>query len=373
MSTPAPCANAAAPWLSILIPAYNAATFLPECLDSILTQTLPGVEVLVMNDASSDTTAQVLAQWAQRWAEHGIGHLSVLHHTDNQGLSVSRNDLLQAAQGRYLWFVDADDRLLPGVLARLHAIVAQHAPDLVLCDFQVWRSRPRLKHRLRGEQHQRTFDGPAQRLEHSRCALLTGLLRCGQLHAWSKVSHRRLWQTQATPAQPVLRFPAGRCFEDMTTMPQVALRAAHYFYDAQPWVAYRQHGASVLATMNLQKVQDQVAALIPVHQALQHSGCCAKDPAVQLALAQQSARSLQGAARFVLRQLASGNQPAAAQHRSLLAQLQADFAAASPLSATALLRAYLRQGWWWRALRWWRLQRALAAATGAAAQPPAQP
>lgn len=181
------------PWLSVIVPVYNAEAYLETCLASVLDQADEGVELLALDDASTDGSWSRLQTLARRWP----GRLRVLRHAHNQGQSAARNTLIDAARGDYLWCVDADDRLLPGAVPRLAAIVRQHRPDMVLCDFQVWRERPRLKHRLRGERHRRSFDGPAGQLVHDRCALLAGLLARGQLHAWSKIARRALWGVAA--------------------------------------------------------------------------------------------------------------------------------------------------------------------------------
>ncbi len=326
------------PWLSILVPAYNAQAYLAECLSSVLEPAQDGVEVLVLDDCSTDGSRHILKTLQERWP----GRLTVMRHECNRGQSAARNAMLDVARGEYLWFLDADDKLLPGALERLRAIVQRHAPDMVLCDFQVWRERPRLKHRLRGEGHRRTFEGPLQRLANDRCALLAGLLTKGQLHVWSKITRRTLWRHD-------LRFPVDRLFEDMTVVPLLALRADSFFYEPAPWVAYRQHASSSLATISLSKVQGQVAALLPFRQALRDSPC-ADHPGVRMSMAHQCARNLIGATRYVGRRA-----PAQQSVDAILAQLRQDFCDASPLSPTELARAYLCRGWW---LRWLKFHRA---------------
>src|SRR5574337_1074190 len=251
-------------WLSILVPVHNVQHYLEECLASVVEQ-LPaegGVQVLVLDDCSTDGSWALMRRLEQRWP----GCLRLLRHERNAGLSAARNTMIDAATGDYLWFLDSDDKLLPGAIAGLRAIVHRHAPDVVLCDFQVWRERVRLKHRLRGEGHRRSFEGPAHCLVRDRGQLLAGMLMTGELHAWSKVSRRGLWGGADAAG---LRFPVGRYFEDMATMPLMALRADSFFYEPRPWVAYRQRDSSILATMTTPKALDQSAALLPLVQALQ--------------------------------------------------------------------------------------------------------
>lgn len=327
-----------APWLSILVPVYNVEAYLDSCLSSVLAEADPGIELLVLDDCSIDGSAALLQAWQNRWP----GRLRLLKHRHNQGQSAARNAMLEVATGEYVWFLDADDALRPGALGRLRAIVQQHAPDLVLCDFAVWRARAQLKHWLRREGHRRTFRGAVRILSRDRCALLAGLLATGQLHVWSKVARRVLWGSD-------LRFPVGRLFEDMTVSPLLALRAGSFFYEPEPWVAYRQHVGSSLATISLQRVMDQVAALLPLRQAL-HGTPCEADSSVCFAMAHQCARNFIGAARQIVRR-----EPSASQRLAALAQLRQDFQNASPLSAEVLSSAYLRRGWW---LRWLKFRRA---------------
>jgi len=321
-------------WLSIAIPVYNVQPWLEECLASIIEQANDGVQILALDDASTDGSGVLLQQLAQCWPKR----LQLLRHHSNRGLSAARNTLMDAALGDYLWFVDSDDKLLPHAISQLHTIVQTHKPELVLCDFAVWRAKPRLKHRLRGEPHRRSFYGTTRTLLHDRDALLAGLLSTGQLHAWSKIARRTLWQSG-------IRFPVGRCFEDMATMPLLALHTSNFWYEPLPWVAYRQRAGSILSGMTAAKALDQSAALRPLAQALQ----ALSSPisfTVQLALAHQCARNFLGAMRCCPT-LPATDRPAFVQ------QLHNDFCATSPLSAHQWIQACLQRGWWLRAGKFW--------------------
>lgn len=325
-------------WLSILVPVYNVQPYLQECLESVMDQADEGVQILVLDDCSTDGSWALMQQLDQRWP----GRLQLMQHERNAGLSAARNTMIDAATGDYLWFLDSDDKLLPGAIRALSDIVRQQAPDAVLCDFSVWRAAPRLKHRLRGEAHRHSFQGPTLQRSQDRGALLAGLLRTGQLHAWSKISRRSLWGAD-------LRFPAGRYFEDMMTMPQMALRCTSFYYCPRPWVAYRQRADSILASMTAAKAADQSAALGPLAQAVQ-GDALRHDARLQFAWAHQCACNLIGALRFLDRQ--QGRLPPG-QLQALAQQFLADFARISPLSLPALRQAYLRRGWWLRA---WKLR-----------------
>lgn len=238
-----------APWLSILIPVYNVENYLLECLESIIAQIIPGVEIIALDDCSTDNSHRLL----QQFAESVDTPINILRHEYNRGLSAARNTLLDHARGEYVWFLDSDDALHPGAIAELHQIAFQHSPDLVMCDFRVWREQQLRKHRWRGENHTATFAGPKQKLLTDPLTLFEGIYKERNLHIWSKISKRSLWDTN-------LRFPEGRIMEDMVVTPRLALRAQSYYYQPSVWVAYRQRDGSILSSSSQKKIDDMSVA-----------------------------------------------------------------------------------------------------------------
>lgn len=327
------------PWLSILIPAYNVRPYLKECLTSVINQigTDSSVEILILDDCSTDGSDALILELSLLWP----GRLRIMKHDRNRGLSSARNTMIDASRGEYLWFLDSDDKILPGAIKDLKSIITQSSPDIVLCDFTVWREKPQLKHRLRGEQHTKSFDGPSNTLVQDRCALLAGMLATGRLHAWSKISRKSLWG-------PDLRFPPGRHFEDMTTLPLLGLRATTFYYAPKPWVAYRQRENSIMSTMDLSKALDQSSALLPFKRALRGT-CCNENSDVQWALSQQAARCLIGALRYVYGAQRKSN--FTGNSSQIVAQIRGHFYETSPFDPKALARSYLRKGWWIRRQR----------------------
>jgi len=99
----------AAPLVSVVIPAYNQGRFLSEAIDSVLSQTLPSVEVIVVDDGSTDDTPRIAATFADR---------IVYLRQSNQGLAAARNAGIGAAHAPLLQFLDSDDALHPDSLER---------------------------------------------------------------------------------------------------------------------------------------------------------------------------------------------------------------------------------------------------------------
>lgn len=98
------------PVLSLIIPVYKTELYLAECLNSILKQDIRGVEIILVDDGSPDECPKICDRYA---AEHSF--IQVIHK-ENGGLSSARNCGLLAAKGKYVWFIDSDDYLLPSAL-----------------------------------------------------------------------------------------------------------------------------------------------------------------------------------------------------------------------------------------------------------------
>ncbi|MDE6495861.1 MAG: glycosyltransferase [Duncaniella sp.] len=112
--------------ISVIVPAYNAEKYLAECLTSILGQSYRDIEVLLINDGSTDSTLAIATDFAGRDARLKI------FTTENQGVSCARNYGISQACGDRITFVDSDDRLLPGALMSLAAIADETSADIVI-------------------------------------------------------------------------------------------------------------------------------------------------------------------------------------------------------------------------------------------------
>lgn len=116
------------PKVSVIIPIYNTEKYLRECLDSIINQTLTDIEVICINDGSTDTTADILMEY--RFKDNRVN----VFYKENGGLSSARNMGLKHANGEYLYFLDSDDKLLPNALELLYDISTDKNLDVLYFD-----------------------------------------------------------------------------------------------------------------------------------------------------------------------------------------------------------------------------------------------
>lgn len=237
------------PWLSILIPIYNVAPYLHDCLQSIASQASATIEIIALDDCSTDNSLEIL----RTFCASSPVPIQILQHPHNRGLSAARNTLLDNARGEYIWFIDSDDMLAPEAIHSLQTLIHTHPADLVLCDYSVLHSAERLKHRLRDESHIHTFPKSDTTLMTDPIKLFEGIFQKRKLHIWSKISRRSLWSTD-------LRFPEGRVMEDIVVTPRLCLRVKNYVHASEPWVIYRQRAGSILSTPSQKKIDDMAIA-----------------------------------------------------------------------------------------------------------------
>ena len=115
------------PKISVLVPAYNVALWLPSCLDSILAQTYQNLEIIVVNDGSTDNTGTILDSYAKK-----NGRIVAIHQK-NAGLVAARETGIAHATGDYVTFVDGDDTIAPDMYEHLMANALKYKADISYC------------------------------------------------------------------------------------------------------------------------------------------------------------------------------------------------------------------------------------------------
>ncbi|CNE15558.1 glycosyl transferase [Mycobacterium tuberculosis] len=115
--------------VSVIIPVFNCRDTVSEALDSVFSQTLPAerIETIVVDDGSTDGSAELLEEMAR-----AHDRVTVLHQPNSGGAGAPRNRGLERASGKYVFFLDADDRLGPEALERMVAMAERNGTDIVL-------------------------------------------------------------------------------------------------------------------------------------------------------------------------------------------------------------------------------------------------
>lgn len=116
------------PMISIVVPVYNMAGYMERCLDSLLAQTYPNIEILLIDDASSDSSGKI----CDIYAAHD-SRVQAVHFPANRGPSAARNEGVRRSKGAFVSFVDSDDYAEPDLLENLYACLLETGADISAC------------------------------------------------------------------------------------------------------------------------------------------------------------------------------------------------------------------------------------------------
>ncbi|HEY0948774.1 glycosyltransferase family 2 protein [Nocardioides sp.] len=193
-----------APLVSVVVPVFDVAGYLPEALDSILGQSHRNLEVVVVDDGSTDDSGRIADGYADRDPRVRVVH------TDNHGLGAARNEGIRHATGELLTFADSDDVVPPGAYAALVRQLGRTGADFVTGSVARWEG-------------DRLEELPwMRRLHRPRAAYVIEQHPeiLGDVFAWNKLFRRSFWD------EAELAWPEGIRYEDQpaTTRAYVAAR-----------------------------------------------------------------------------------------------------------------------------------------------------
>jgi len=184
------------PLISIIVPVYKVEAYLARCVESLLIQTYRNLEILLVDDGSSDNCPAICDEYAKRDARVRVFHQA------NAGLSGARNTGIDAARGEYLAFVDSDDYVAKDFIRTLYELLRDTDSAISQCRFsyvqgESLNSGKSRDYRIyRGESLMEQLYGPE---EEATCFVV----------AWNKLYRRELFGQ--------IRYPAGRIHEDEAT------------------------------------------------------------------------------------------------------------------------------------------------------------
>ena len=118
------------PVISVIIPVYNVEDFLCKCVDSVLAQTFKDIEIILVDDGSTDKSGEICDEYAEK-----DDRIKVIHK-ENGGLSSARNAGLDIAKGEYIGFVDSDDYISYEMYEKLLCAAKRYSADLVICNIK---------------------------------------------------------------------------------------------------------------------------------------------------------------------------------------------------------------------------------------------
>lgn len=228
------------PLISVIVPVHNGQEYLQACIDSVENQTYRNLEVIIINDGSTDRTIEVCDRLQ---AVHD--NVQVLR-MDDEGVSAARNAGMETAAGELVTFVDADDRLLPDTIRVLYDCMIKTHSDIAGCKFFMWCREEEWQQGTSGESRSeiwvRTYDAGT----YLREELLNGNSRC-----WSKLYRRELIEK--------VRFREGLTIgEDMLFLVQLLPHIHTITETAYAGYGYYQNPAGAINREFTPRYMDQI-------------------------------------------------------------------------------------------------------------------
>ena len=227
--------------ISILIPVYNVADYVEECLNSILVQIDDNAEIIVMNDASTDNSWEVLKAYQTH------PKITLVQAPHNRGLSGTRNALLPLATNQYVWFIDSDDAMHDGAYTKVVNALASMDIDMLGGNYMAWRGD--------NKRPKKAFVGPAnQIINNDSLQFIKNIVENNSNHVWNKVYKRSVIEK--------ISFQQGKKFEDIYYMTDLSKVIKNFAFIDYPLIDYRERQGSIIQTLDKKYVDDYLGAFL---------------------------------------------------------------------------------------------------------------
>lgn len=209
--------------ISIIVPCYNQIQFLPRCLDSLLRQTFKDIEILCVNDASTDATLDIINEYKKK--DKRIKLVDVQHG----GLGWARNCGIQQASGKYLMFCDSDDEFLPVTCERLFYTIEDNNCDVAMCSAKIV---------YECDSHMKSSDDIYYNLKFTGSSENNrDIINKVDVSVWNKIFRKSLIDKYN------IKFIEGRLYEDASfTWKYFSVAKKFYCIQDQLYVYYRHKG-----------------------------------------------------------------------------------------------------------------------------------
>lgn len=220
--------------LSIIVPVYNVKQYLDECVQSLVDQTYRELEILLIDDGSTDGSGAMCDKWAA--ADERVRVI----HQENRGLAAVRNVGLDAATGEVIYWVDSDDYVDVDLCRKAMEAMERENADIVVIGS--WFTGQPLEPRCK------VYSGFLSREEILREMMIGDLSDC----VWNRLCRREIYEG--------IRYPEGRNFEDVSTTYKLYLKTEKIFFLPERLYYYRRREGSIVNTMSDKAVRDRFVA-----------------------------------------------------------------------------------------------------------------
>ena len=219
--------------ITVVVPVYNVENYLRKCLDSIIAQTYKNIEIIVVNDGSTDTSGEICKEFAE------IDHRIIYIEQENAGLSAARNTGLENMSGDYVTFVDSDDWIELDYVETLYKKITQYQADIAVGNYYSFNESEGMFyfHILGDSYYEKVYDNISifENLYESQ-----EMKNFALISAWGKLYKARLFEQ--------LRFDVGKLGEDGYLNQKIYLLAEKIVYIHKGIYSYRIRNNSLSRT-----------------------------------------------------------------------------------------------------------------------------
>lgn len=231
--------------ISIIVPIYNVEKYLRMCLDSIENQTYSNLEVLLIDDGSTDDSGKICQEYVAR--DSRFRYIK----KENGGASDARNFGIDRASGEYLSFVDSDDWLAPTYVEDLYQSAIRTHADTVVAHYTIYNEEDRHYHvHIWDDYYERTYTGKELVLELPSLELNGYIF----ITSWGILFNRRLFKH--------IRFPKGKVIEDSWTNYKLFFKSERITYIHKEIYFHREGIRSVGSSVNEKLLTDVLECLL---------------------------------------------------------------------------------------------------------------
>ncbi len=232
--------------VSIIVPIYNAEEYLAKCLDTLVKQTLSDIEIILIDDASTDTSPRIMDVYQEKFP-----HLIVrIHQEQNAGQGVARNMGLRIARGKYVLFVDSDDYVDVDICRKLYLQAEVTSSDVVCCEY----------YEINGSSIREISPYSTQvmgKLDYEKKKILMSVHAVGPC---AKLIRKQLLIDHH------LYFPSGMKYEDLATVPLWWIYAIGISEVKEPLYTYIRHENSTTIKRNSRHYYDIFKAALYIYK-----------------------------------------------------------------------------------------------------------
>ena len=217
--------------ISVIVAIYNVEDYLPKCIDSIINQSFENLEIILVNDGSTDSSGLICEKYSE------LDDRIVVIHKENGGLSSARNVGLNIASGNLVAFVDSDDYIDYQMYEKLYNNMNNYNSDIAICDYYYVKNKKINKHYFNGKSTSFYSEGKEKFIN------LQNQYDCLTVYSWNKLYKKYIFDN--------IRFPNGRIFEDSFIICDILNKANRVSYIIEPLYFYVYRTNSIVNSFSI--------------------------------------------------------------------------------------------------------------------------